>query len=112
MQQGIAEAWVSTGPTVFSQRLIAMKSVMPQRESQFVKNYSPKSTLFKLTCKALKYYLLMLFGLTISLILAGGIGVFPMIEPSLPVIAELLWRMAMILLCLGAIAVVFESIRS
>ncbi|MGI0486548.1 hypothetical protein ACN4EK_14000 [Pantanalinema rosaneae CENA516] len=53
----------------------------------------------------------MLFGCAVSFVLAGILGVLPMIEPSLPAVGGLLWRSAMIILCFGAIAVVFESIR-
>lgn len=88
-----------------------MKFVISNRSSHPNNNRNDKSWLFRIVAKGLKYYLLMLFGFVVSLVVATVIGVFPLIEYSIPVVWELFWRLAMILLCLGAIAVVFESVR-
>lgn len=88
-----------------------MKASTSLQSSQSSNNDNEKSIIFRLASKALKYYLLMLFGCAVSFVLAGILGVLPIVKPSLPAVGGLLWRSAMIVLCFGAIAVVFESIR-
>jgi len=95
----------------FSRGSMTMRSFTPLSPLQVRKGESGRSIIFKLASRALKYYLLMLFGFSVSLVLAGTMGFLPVIEPSLPAIGEWLWRLAVIILCFGAIAVVLESIR-
>lgn len=88
-----------------------MKSLIQQHSLQPQNAGNEKSIIFRFASKMLKYYFLMLFGCAVSFVLAGILGALPVVEPSLPAVGGLLWRSAMVVLCFGAIAVVFESIR-
>ena len=87
---------------------MTIKSFIPTQTSL---RKQEKPSFFKLTVTALKYYLLMLFGFSMSCVLAAIMGAFPMLEPFFPAIWECLWRMAALVLCFVAIAMILESVR-
>jgi cation transport ATPase len=69
------------------------------------------SLLFQLAARAVKYYLLVLFGFFTACLLAAIIGVFPEMELFLPSLMECFLRLAALILTFVAIAIVLESIR-
>ncbi|MGA7936250.1 MAG: hypothetical protein WCA35_22035 [Kovacikia sp.] len=69
------------------------------------------SLVFQLAARAIKYYLLTLFGFCVACLLAAILGVFPGIELFLPSLMECFLRLAALILTFVAIAIVLESIR-
>lgn len=67
--------------------------------------------MFKFVTKAIKYYLLFVFGFTVACWLAGITGMLPFINPFMPIFGEWLFRMLALILCLMATAAVVESVR-
>lgn len=67
--------------------------------------------MFRITTKAIKYYLLALFGYALICLLGAVFGLFPTIATVMPMINQFFWRLAAALLCLMAIAVLVESLR-
>ncbi|WP_421658805.1 hypothetical protein [Leptothermofonsia sp. ETS-13] len=67
--------------------------------------------MFKFVAKAIKYYLLGVFGFTVACWLAGIVGVLPLINPFMPVFGEWIFRILALILCLMATAAVVESVR-
>ena len=80
----------------------------PRRRVQPSKN---RSLMFRLTIKASKYYLFALFGYALGCLVGAVFGFFPTIALVMPHLNELFIRLAALLLCLMAIAVLVESLR-
>jgi len=72
------------------------------------KRYGP---MFHVASRAIKYYLLGVFGFAVVCSLAGVMGMFGAIEPFLPDIISFLLRLAALLIIFMATAVVIESLR-
>lgn len=71
-----------------------------------------RSLMFRFASKLLKYYLLGLFGFTLTCVLAAIVGAFPVVELLLnPFVGELLLRLAFLTICFIATAIVVESMR-
>lgn len=82
----------------------------------FTPPYEPKvrsrfTWLFRLASRFLKYYVLGLFGFLVVCLIAAIFGVYSFIQPLMPLLGELLWRLAALALCLLAISIVIESLR-
>jgi hypothetical protein len=69
------------------------------------------SLMFQLAARAVKYYLLVLFGFFTACLMAAIFGMFPAIEWVLLPLVGYLWRLAALILSFMAIALVLESIR-
>ncbi|QZZ18562.1 hypothetical protein J5X98_13755 [Leptothermofonsia sichuanensis E412] len=67
--------------------------------------------MFKFVTKAIKYYLLGVFGFTVACWLAGIVGIMPWINPLMPMFGEWIFRLLALILCLMATAAVVESVR-
>ncbi len=67
--------------------------------------------LFNFVTKLLKYFLLTLIGFAIAYVMSMSIGAQHLLIMILPLFTGLVWRAAIILLCLVATTVVFESLR-
>ena len=87
---------------------MTIKSLIPIQTSP---RKQERPSFFTLTVTALKYYLLLLFGFSMSCVLAAIMGAFPVLEPFFPAIWECLWRLAALVLCFVVIAMVLESVR-
>lgn len=75
-----------------------------------MKKPNQDSRLFKLACRFLKYFLLALFGLAIAYVVSITFGVVN-IAVILPLVFDWVGRLGLILFCLIAITVIFESLR-
>jgi hypothetical protein len=69
------------------------------------------SVLFRFVSKFMKYFLLTLIGFAIAYVMSISIGAQHLLIMILPLFTGLVWRAAIILLCLVATTVVFESLR-
>ncbi|MGJ5676536.1 MAG: hypothetical protein ACR9NN_23520 [Nostochopsis sp.] len=69
------------------------------------------SALLRFVTKLLKYFLLALIGFAIAYLMSVSIGAQHLLIMILPLFIEVVWRAVIILLCLVAITVVFESLR-
>lgn len=67
--------------------------------------------MFQLASRAIKYYLLGVFGFVVVCSLAGVLGMFSALAPFLPNLIQFLLRLAALLLIFMATAIVFESLR-
>lgn len=68
--------------------------------------------LFKWTCKGLKYFLLTLFGFVMAYVISQVFGASTIVQMLLsPIVWEWLLRIAVLLLCGFAIAIIYESTR-
>jgi len=72
---------------------------------------SNHGSLIKLTAKAVKYYLLGIFGLTLVCLVSCILGIPQIAEQLLTWFGGLLWRLAILIGCLVATAIVKESLR-
>ncbi|KAB8317328.1 hypothetical protein SD81_018650 [Tolypothrix campylonemoides VB511288] len=68
------------------------------------------SHLLRLVSRFLKYFLLVLFGFAIAYVMSITFGAVN-IAIILPFVFDWVWRLGLILFCLIAIAVIFESLR-
>ncbi|AVH66907.1 hypothetical protein CDG77_17795 [Nostoc sp. 'Peltigera membranacea cyanobiont' 213] len=66
--------------------------------------------LFRLASRFLKYLLLFVFGLAITFVISGILGLGGVTQMLLPVIADLLAKLTIILICLFATAIIIESL--
>jgi Na+-driven multidrug efflux pump len=66
--------------------------------------------LFRLASRFLKYLLLFVFGLAIAFVISNIVGLGGVTQMLLPVIADLLSRLAVLLICLFAAAIILESL--
>ncbi|WP_017314546.1 hypothetical protein [Mastigocladopsis repens] len=69
------------------------------------------SRLLRLVSRFLKYFLLALFGLAIAYIASMSFGAVHFAFTLLPFVFTWVWRLGLILFCLIAITVIFESFR-
>ncbi|BAU08729.1 MULTISPECIES: hypothetical protein [Fischerella] len=69
------------------------------------------SALFRFVTKFLKYFLLTLVGFAIAYVMSMSVGAQHLLIMILPLFTGLVWRAAIVLLCLVATTVVFESLR-
>jgi hypothetical protein len=69
------------------------------------------SWLFRLTCRAVKYFLLFLVGISAAYLIAAVFGAFHLAAPMLPLVGDLVLRLTLSVLGLMAIATIFESLR-
>ncbi|MGH8000516.1 MAG: hypothetical protein ACREPR_14080 [Brasilonema sp.] len=69
------------------------------------------SRLMRLVSRFLKYFLLMLFGFALAYVISISFNVLPIAAPVLLIVGDWLWRLGILLLCLMAVAIIFESIR-
>lgn len=68
--------------------------------------------LFNLACKGLKYFLLTLLGFAIAFVLSRVFGLYQVVQMILyPNIWKLLFRIAVSIFCLFAVAIIYESSR-
>lgn len=67
--------------------------------------------MFQLAAKAIKYYLLGVFGFVVVCTLTATIGLFGWLQPMLPSLIDLILRVAALLLIFIAITIVTESLR-
>lgn len=72
----------------------------------------PYSPLFKFACKTLKYYLLIVFGFTVACLISSLLGAVQTVLLILPIAGAIFWRVAGLMVCLFAVTVVVESLRS
>lgn len=68
------------------------------------------SRLLRLVSRFLKYFLLILFGFAIAYVASITFGAVN-IAVILPFVFDWVWRLGLILFCLIAITVIFESLR-
>lgn len=66
--------------------------------------------LFRLASRFLQYLLLFVFGLAITFVLSNIVGLGGVAQKLLPVIAGLLSRLTILLICLFAAAMIIESL--
>jgi Na+-driven multidrug efflux pump len=66
--------------------------------------------LFRLASRFLKYLLLFVFGLAIAFVLSSIVGLGNVTQMLLPVIADLLSKLTVLLICLFAAAIILESL--
>ncbi|NMG06140.1 hypothetical protein [Brasilonema sp. UFV-L1] len=69
------------------------------------------SRLIRLVSRLLKYFLLMLFGFAVAYVMSVSFGASHIVVMLLPIVGDLYWRLGILLLCLMAIAIIFESLR-
>lgn len=69
------------------------------------------SPLFRLTLKALKYFVFIVIGFTFAACLSGIIGTSHITISLFPLVFECIWRSGIVLLCLAGAAVLIESFR-
>ena len=74
-------------------------------------NPNQGSRLFRLASRLLKYFLLALFGLAIAYVASMTFGATKLVIMLSPIVFAVLWRLGLILFCLIAITVIFESLR-
>lgn len=72
--------------------------------------YSP-SWLFRFATRVLKYFLLSLVGCTVAYCFSIGLGFSVLANLLVALLEKTLTRLLVMVLCLGAIAVITESIR-
>ncbi|MCW5312761.1 hypothetical protein GTQ43_02530 [Nostoc sp. KVJ3] len=66
--------------------------------------------LFKLACKALKFFMLSLFGFVIAYVISQVFGVDTIVQMVLsPSLWEWLGRIAIFIFCFFAVAIIYES---
>lgn len=70
-----------------------------------------RSRLFWFACGLLKCLTLSCLGLAIALVLSAALGMLHVIVRHLPLIGQYLGRGALVVLCIFAIAVIYESWR-
>ncbi len=75
-----------------------------------MKKPNQDSRLFRLACRFLKYFFLALFGLAIAYVVSITFGVVN-IAVIVPLVFDWVGRLGLILFCLIAITVIFESLR-
>ncbi|MBW4522330.1 MAG: hypothetical protein KME16_21970 [Scytolyngbya sp. HA4215-MV1] len=76
-----------------------------------IKDSHQHGWLFRFASQMLKYVLLGLFGLGIACLVSAVLGVFPLVEILISILAQAVLRIMVVLACLLAIAVAFESVR-
>lgn len=69
------------------------------------------SRLLRLVSRFLKYFLLVLFGFAIAYVASMTFGATKLAIMLSPVVFAVLWRLGLILFCLIATTVIFESLR-
>lgn len=69
------------------------------------------SWLFHFASKVLKYFLLSLFGVGIACLLSAALGAFSVVGILMSFLEQWLVRIAVVVMCLLATAVVYESIH-
>lgn len=67
--------------------------------------------MLRVAAKAVKYYLLALFGFTIVCLLSTILGASQVAELLMVSLGEWFWRVALLLLCFLVIAIVCESLQ-
>lgn len=73
-------------------------------------NPNQDSLLFRLACHFLKYFLLGLFGFAIAYVASITFGAVN-IAVILPFVFDWVWRLGLILFCLMATTMIFESFQ-
>ena len=73
---------------------------------------SPHNRLFHLACKAAKYFLVGLFGVAVTGLIAATFGISHLFIMLLPWLGSWLLRLGITIGCLFATAVVVESLSS
>ncbi len=74
-------------------------------------NTNQHSPLFQFASKFLKYFLLTLVGFAIAYVMSTSIGALNIAVMLLPIVGYWVCRLAILLLCLIATAIIFESLR-
>ncbi|MBW4501101.1 MAG: hypothetical protein KME57_16435 [Scytonema hyalinum WJT4-NPBG1] len=69
------------------------------------------SRLLRLVSRFLKYFLLVLFGFAIAYVASMTFGATKLVIMLSPIVFAVLWRLGLILFCLIATTVIFESLR-
>lgn len=73
-------------------------------------NHQENNLLFRIAAKFLKYFLLFTSGLAIACVMSMSFGGSNIAMSLLSLIGEWVWRLALILLCLFAAAMIIESV--
>jgi hypothetical protein len=74
-------------------------------------SYNRYGSLLRLASRMLKYYLLAVAGFTIACLLSVVLGIPNVATQLVFLLGRLVWRMAIMIVCSMAIAVLIESIR-
>lgn len=69
------------------------------------------SPLFRVSMKALKYFVFIIIGFILAACLSGIIGTTHLTISLFPVVFGYIWKSGIVLLCLAGAAVLFESFR-
>lgn len=69
------------------------------------------SRLFRLASKFIRYFFLLLFGVSIAYVMSTILGVSHISTMLLPFVIDGLLKIGIILLCLIAVVVILESLR-
>jgi len=69
------------------------------------------SRLMRIVFRFLKYFLLILVGFAIAYLISASFGALHIAAPLLPILGDWFLRLGILLLCLMATAIIFESIR-
>ncbi|MEM6433700.1 MAG: hypothetical protein AAF773_07585 [Cyanobacteria bacterium P01_D01_bin.115] len=77
-----------------------------------MKHQQPRNWLMELAVKALKYFLLNLAGCTIAYVVSVVLEMSFVTEVAIVVLEQFLARALILMICLIAIAVITESLRS
>jgi hypothetical protein len=88
----------------FLRRFFLLRSARKMKPQQ-------DSRLFRLVSRFLKYFLLILFGFAIAYVASMTFGATKLAIMLSPIVFAGLWRLGLILLCLVATTVIFESFR-
>lgn len=75
-----------------------------------MKTQHENNFLFRIATKFLKYFLLFASGLAIACVMSMSFGGSKLVMMLLPLVTEWLGRLALILLCLFAAAIITESV--
>lgn len=69
------------------------------------------SPLFRLSLKALKYFIFIVIGFILAACLSGIIGTSDITISLFPFVFAFMWRLGIILLCIAGAAILIESFQ-
>jgi hypothetical protein len=69
------------------------------------------SPLFRLSLKALKYFIFIVIGFILAACLSGIIGTSDITITLFPFVFAFIWRLGIILLCIAGAAILIESFQ-
>ena len=68
-------------------------------------------SLRSLTAKTLKFFMLGIAGIAIAILVSTIFGVFGIMISLLPLIWDVVWRIAIAIFCLTSLTIIWESIK-